>query len=234
MITDTRLTNLLMWRNDYPSDAAFANAIGMSASFFGQLKRGERSVGEKLARKIEARLSKPTGALDLQETPNEETYVQTSKSVLLWDDVNDLPEGEFVLVDQIDAKAACGDGYTNGDYPVHREPLAFRTDFIKRSKARSTQLKTIDASGDSMLPTICDGDCLLLDLTQNRVENGNVYAFVVEGQLFVKRLYLHNGLIVAHSDNQQDPRYKYDEQYSEDTPVKIIGRVVHRGGSGGL
>lgn len=60
-----RLSTLLLLSKEYRSDAAFADAVGISASFFGQIKRGERNVGEKLARRIEVNLGLQPGSLDL-------------------------------------------------------------------------------------------------------------------------------------------------------------------------
>lgn len=59
-----RIENILYIRSMYSTDAEFAEAAGLAPSFFGQIKRGERNVGEKLARKIEDALGLRVGALD--------------------------------------------------------------------------------------------------------------------------------------------------------------------------
>ena len=74
------------------------------------------------------------------------------KPVILWDSVEDLPEGDYTLVPRLDVTAAAGQGYENEDYPVHKEPVAYRTDWIKKSKAASTDLIVIEVKGNSMSP----------------------------------------------------------------------------------
>lgn len=63
-MNEVRLQNLLKWRKQYESDAKFSDAIGISASYYGQIKRKERSVGEKAARKFEENAGMKAMSLD--------------------------------------------------------------------------------------------------------------------------------------------------------------------------
>ena len=156
------------------------------------------------------------------------------KPVILYDSLDELPRGDFVLVQKIDVSASAGEGFVNGDYPEEERPIAFRADWIKNSKAKSTNLRIITVKGESMLPTLFDGDDTLVDLEQSEIVNGLVYAFYHDGSIKIKRLYRKGDRIVSHSDNDQDPRYKYDQEYSSDDDLKVIGRIVNRSGSGNL
>lgn len=52
------------WESKGGKLADLAELIGMSPSYFSQLRSGARGVGDKTARKIEAKLEWPRGALD--------------------------------------------------------------------------------------------------------------------------------------------------------------------------
>ncbi|KAA3639424.1 MAG: hypothetical protein DWP95_10280 [Proteobacteria bacterium] len=165
-----------------------------------------------------------------------ETY--SANKVLLWDHHSDLPDGEFLMIKKLDVKAAAGDGFQN-DWPTLKNELAFRVDWIKKSKAMSFNLLAITINGDSMHPTLMDGDTAIIDLSQNEIKNGQVYAFVNNetSDVQVKRLsYYRKNIISIHSDNDHDPRYMHDIHLADEEMdnIKIIGRIVHRSGSSGL
>jgi len=161
-------------------------------------------------------------------------HLSQFRPVLAYDVPLDLPEGDFVMVRKLDVLASAGFGSDNNGLVMADKPIAFRADWIRKSKAKSTDLVVLDIDGDSMHPTLFDGDDVLIDLKQNQIVNGNVYAFVVDGVVIVKRLSIKGNVVIAQSDNQSDPRFKYDSEYSDNETFKVIGRVVNRSGSGNL
>ena len=86
-----------------------------------------------------------------------------------------------------------------------------------------------------MSPLICDGDYILVDLTDNKeIQPNKVYCIGVEGNMRVKRLIrtIKGGLLIK-SDN---PQYPTEELSPEEASrlVVIIGRVIDRSGSKAL
>jgi phage repressor protein C with HTH and peptisase S24 domain len=82
-----------------------------------------------------------------------------------------------------------------------------------------------------MEPTIHDGDSLLVDTSQTTVQDGKVYALWYDGGERVKRLFrLPGGGLRIVSDNPRFPTVEV--QPSEIEHVRVIGRVVHRSGTG--
>lgn len=81
---------------------------------------------------------------------------------------------------------------------------------------------------NSMEPTICNGDEILFyvdkDLSIQKIRDGGIYVFSLNGALKVKRLALQNDGIVVSSDN---PEY-VKEFYGEDKldKLRIYGRVI--------
>ncbi len=84
--------------------------------------------------------------------------------------------------------------------------------------------------GDSMEPTICDGDMFLFNEEIDKrpccvlVADGKVYAISVDGKLKIKRLSTSKDGIIVRSDN---PAYK-DEIFTGDDleRLRIHGRVI--------
>lgn len=158
------------------------------------------------------------------------------RAVTLWGHPSDLPEDEFILINQLDIKAAAGNGHVNSDWPTTKRQMAFRSSWVKKSKAQSNELVLIEIIGDSMLPTLAHGDDALVDLSQTDIKNGQVYAFVLDGEVKVKRLNKTIDKIQIESDNSADPRYRIPEEIPQShiDDMHIIGRIVNRSGSGGL
>lgn len=104
--------------------------------------------------------------------------------------------------------------------------------------AAAPHLIAVDVTGDSMTPTLSDGDTLLVDTRVQSVISGSIYAIRAEDEVLVKRLNRHvDGNIEVTSDN---PRFKPQLIEAEtarrlwadgEAPLKIIGRVLWRMGS---
>ncbi|MEO9189635.1 MAG: helix-turn-helix transcriptional regulator [Acetobacteraceae bacterium] len=108
--------------------------------------------------------------------------------------------------------------------------VAFGHDWIRRSFGIEPQDLILEtAVGESMAPTIGDGDMLLVDGTDRRFREFGVYVLEFAGQRLVKRVQRKlDGSLVLISDNAvYEP-----ERVSEDRApeVKALGRVVWSGG----
>ena len=67
--------------------------------------------------------------------------------------------------------------------------LAFKTDWIiKDIGADPNRLILINAVGDSMEPTVKEGDLLLIDHRQNQVVEDAIYVLRLNDRLIAKRL----------------------------------------------
>ncbi|WP_099348919.1 LexA family transcriptional regulator [Acetobacter aceti] len=135
-----------------------------------------------------------------------------------------------VAVVYYDARASAGFGRTCEESVGH--PIQFPRSFLTDELGlQPSGLIMITADGDSMLPTIHSGDRLLVD-TQPSTRIEGVYAVVMHGGLFVKRISrTANGDFLVQSDNPayQSATFPAD-QVSLGSPdghaMTIIGRVV--------
>jgi phage repressor protein C with HTH and peptisase S24 domain len=132
---------------------------------------------------------------------------------------------DFGHIPRYEVEASAGGGAViHGEQVV--DYLSFRAEWVRNSLGVSVRdLALISVIGDSMEPTLSEGDVVLLDMTTKGVMDGSIYALQLNGGLLVKRIQRKlDGSIVVKPDN---PRYD-TEIISEDSAdlLKIIGRVV--------
>ncbi len=126
-------------------------------------------------------------------------------------------------VPRIDAMAAAGPGGMLAEDRA-RPGEAIDPALLRQWGVRGDALSIITAQGESMVPTIADGDDLLVDRGDTRISaRGGVYVLRLDGGLIVKRLAAHDAGIDVISDN---PRFAAVTIGVGDPPLDVIGRVV--------
>ena len=131
---------------------------------------------------------------------------------------------DLVEIQQIDL--AYGLGRTFVDGHVEIDVLQFPRQWIEAiTPSPPTFLTWARGRGDSMRPTIFDGDLVLLDRSQRRVEELDaIWAFTVGDVGGIKRLRPKGDRMLILSDNKEVPP---DEELIAD--INIIARVVFIG-----
>lgn len=128
---------------------------------------------------------------------------------------------EFALIPQVVGLISAGGGRipdNSSDYQC-----AFRRDWIKRKGGSPNNMSLIKVSGDSMEPTLRDGDLALVDHGRNNIASqGGIYAIALDDEIMVKRVQpiFPNKLLVI-SDNKQ---YPAQEIAAEN--VRVNGKVI--------
>jgi len=142
-------------------------------------------------------------------------------------------EAEFVGIPRYDAWLGAGDGAFN-ERARRIDDIPFTREFLQRKLGRNTAegLAILEARGDSMEPTISDGDLVLVDRRQDRLEDG-IMAFVRDDTAYVKRIRCLLDGIEIISDNRDiyEPLVVSRERLDELTiigRVRWIGRVLGR------
>lgn len=127
-----------------------------------------------------------------------------------------------------DLEAAAGDGK---DVLDESESRAFSIDeeILAPRGIKPEQCVMLSISGDSMLPTLSDGDVVVVDRTRDALDDG-IFLFEMDGRLRVKRLQrVAGGAYVLISDNE-----KYQAVIvppNELNTLRIIGRCVFKVGA---
>lgn len=147
-----------------------------------------------------------------------------------------LPDG-MVFIKEYRVRFSGGHGCTpTFDEIAESQPVPYLRSWLGRQGIQPGRAKRFKMKGVSMVPTIYPEDSILVNTAETTVVDGHVYAFQIDNDLLVKRLFRRiDGGLVLHSDNESHrPR---DEELSPDQvrdQVTIIGRVRDRSGSGGL
>jgi phage repressor protein C with HTH and peptisase S24 domain len=132
---------------------------------------------------------------------------------------------DFVLVPKIEARVSAGAGEDSAADGL-RGALAFRKQWIERElRVRAVNLMAIEVVGDSMEPTLRDGDVVVVDRSQRDVISDGVFVIQDGSSAYVKRLQRDSAAtITVISDN---PRLR---PIVLSDSASIVGRVVWRGG----
>ncbi|MDP1664090.1 MAG: S24 family peptidase [Methylobacter sp.] len=137
----------------------------------------------------------------------------------VWDD--------FALVPVYDVQASAGHG-SHVEAELQTGQLAFKKAWLREKGLKIGHLAIITAKGDSMDPTICDRDTLLVDTRVDKIIDDSIYIVQADHHLIVKRLQqAFDGSVSIISDN---PRYKEQTLTPEQAKtLKIAGRVCWYG-----
>jgi hypothetical protein len=131
-------------------------------------------------------------------------------------------------VPRLDVGAAAGAGAFDGSERAEAH-IAFDPAWLRRiARSGPDLLSIIRVDGDSMMPTLVNGDDILVDRgdAADRLRDG-VYVLRIEGALVVKRLAVNPvaRTLSIGSDNPAYPTWPH----CDPAAVEIVGRVVWAG-----
>lgn len=132
------------------------------------------------------------------------------------------PVGEVMQVPKMAATVSAGGGsYENTAFPVGSHP--FPRQWLSKMGNPNTMV-FMDVVGNSMEPSINDGDMVLIDQGHTTLSPHGVYAVGYEETLYIKRVEQRSGYVILHSDN---PNYS-DIEISGDelNSFRVIGKVI--------
>lgn len=132
----------------------------------------------------------------------------------------------MVQIRQLQIGASAGPGSLSDDEATLNS-MAFSAQWLKQLGAKPEKLSLISVDGDSMDPTLCDGDDIMVDHSAaERPLRDGIYVLRMDDVLLVKRLaLLPSGKLSIRSDNERYP----DWNDIEPGEVTFIGRVVWTG-----
>lgn len=120
--------------------------------------------------------------------------------------------------------AALGDGAEPDEY-AETHKLKFRSDSLARKHLKPERLAVVYGKGESMYPTIKDGDAILIDTGDKEPRDDKLFVITYGRDLFAKRLINLGGKWFIDSDNKADPKWKRPEPIDEVRGFEIHGRV---------
>ena len=133
---------------------------------------------------------------------------------------------DSIAVPRFALAASAGSGAVVGD-EQRSIPFRFDARFLAGLGVRRDAASLIEVKGDSMQPTLIDGDTILVDHARRSIApRGGVYAIRLDGMLSVKRLRAIGREVEVASDNRD-----YATMVRAAEAVEVIGRVVWIGRS---
>ncbi|MET0364260.1 MAG: S24 family peptidase [Sphingobium sp.] len=195
-----------------------ADAIGTTKSMYGKLERGERTLDtdwlDKMARAFDCEPYQIIAA-----PPGEDAAPRQPASM---DDF--ASEHGLVFVEEIDLAFGMGATFLDGGQPEVIGIAPFREKWIDSLYEGSvSHLKVVRGRGDSMEPTIRDGDTVLIDTSRRRIDDQDRIWAISYGELgMIRRIRVTpRGSWMLMPDNQV---VRPDEVGDGET--HIIGRVI--------
>ena len=96
-------------------------------------------------------------------------------------------QDEFALVSLYDVEASAGHGALVGQEDTICQ-IAFRRDWIKYKGLQKEKLVAVKVKGDSMYPTLSNGDLILVDTRIEKIVDDSIYLVQNDHNLIVKRV----------------------------------------------
>ena len=180
------------------SQAEFAEAHDLNASYISQILSGHRSFGERAATNMEKKIGLKAGTLSrppLAEDSGAQVADKESNVVAAdFSSKGRLKNGEL-SIPQYNVRGALGHGQLPADYTeIIRHVTAHESLFSGRgiSFTKAENLAIITGFGQSMEGTINDGDPLIVDRGINHFIGDGIYVLTWDGLLYIKRLQKHS------------------------------------------
>ena len=136
--------------------------------------------------------------------------------------ITSLFKKDEVIIEMIDATACCGDGVDNLPEKVCGHWHLPTAEFKTITSVNPSNIKMLRVQGDSMQPTINEGDWVWVDTSNNFISSDGMYLIKMHTGLAVKRLQSGLSNIVIKSDNAS-----YSDITADVGEVQIIGKVVY-------
>lgn len=147
-------------------------------------------------------------------------WLLTGKGEMLLKENNLVASNNNYNIDLLNVRAGAGEGIYN--YVIETiDTISLDKSFF-RTPINTSKVKGIQVDGDSMEPTLKDGDYVLIDETINFGTNG-IYAIQYGGQILIKRLQFKiDGTILILSDNDKYEKETFNPNENQ-LPFQVLG-----------
>lgn len=149
--------------------------------------------------------------------------IPPQKSSVKTKEIAPLKRKDVIEIEIFSATACCGNGIENADDKVVGFWHIPETEYREITHANPDNIKMLRVFGDSMEPTLSDGDWVLVDISRNFLDSDGLYLIKKTTALAVKRLQTTvSGDILIKSDNT-----KYDTERESLSVIVIVGKVIY-------
>ncbi|MGM3172471.1 S24 family peptidase [Dickeya lacustris] len=210
------------------SQEALGKAIGQSQASIQKIEKGKTSETTKIFELANVLKVRPEwlsrGVLPMRESEPEPVNIKESRlKAVVWEDV-EQDHDEFVTVPLLNVLLSAG----NGSCEVEESSefsLVFRRYYLTKMGVPESAAKLVRVTGNSMEPTLHDGDVVGVNTQDRAIRDGKTYAICQADLLRVKTLVATPTSVIIRSINRDEypdeivPR----EEFQRD--VRVIGKV---------
>lgn len=212
------------------SDSGLASLLGISAPAYANRKRAGSIPYEAIIR-VGVQEGLDVGALFGPEGPpvtGPDLQAGEPRPPFTPDED---PFADFELIERKGILGAAGPAGAENVILQKRGALAFRRAWLRYKNVTARELIVVDIDGDSMEKTLFHRDTVVFR-EQAELTGDDIYLFLLEGRLFVKRLSYRPGVgIEVISDNRDHyPPITLSEKEAEAQQFQVKGRFLWRGG----
>jgi hypothetical protein len=221
------------------SAAKLAALSNTSPAYLSQIKNKTpdsksgtpKTMGDDMARRIEAAIGEQPGWMDFvhYQAEDDERMGQLLELIPGAKRVRAIEDDDpsLVRIRKVKIRVRAGiTGFTvepeHDDGETHGIPKRW----MEQNSLQRDSLVVTTVRGDSMEPSLYDGDSIVVNTSDTNLVSGSVYIINYEGEAVVKRMHRDAGQWWLTSDNP-DQR-KYHRQLCKGVDCIVVGRVVRK------
>lgn len=234
---ELRIRNLRALVAEFKTADAVARLAGTAPMYLSQILNGTlsttgtpRGVGDALARKLELGCGKIVGWMDQPHgfaQHSEPSVAMSSIPGATEVIVAEAGDPHFYQIPKVKLELRAGiTGFQTIPDIYDGSRLSVAKNWVDRNGYNPTSLVALSVKGESMEPNLYQGDQVIVNTADVRMEDGAVFAVNYEGEAVIKRLIRDRGEWWLASDNP-DQR-KYHRKSCRNGECIIVGRVVRR------
>jgi len=141
------------------------------------------------------------------------------------------PNRSVAFIPVHDVQISAGTGVNAVEAGESFETLGFPRQWLRTKFGDPDRLRIAQIKGDSMAPTLNDGDLVMFNLDRRDPVDG-IFVLRMDDQLLVKRVLFPSARrLLVTSDNQQYDRWDRMVDLERNNELQLLGRVVWTGKS---
>ena len=185
----------------------------MTKTEFGELLNSNRqNIGQRISR--DSKLSKQEYNILKEFLEDRGLPTKMLNVAVINDSIVQVPVRNEV-------ELSCGTGsFANADFVS--DTIGLDINFIRSFGGNPKTVSVVFARGNSMADRIESGDALIVDESKTYINNGKVYAFVYDSELFCKQLKKTSDGITAISFNKEYEPFEIDKTKQ----FAVVGQVI--------
>lgn len=203
-----------------------AQKSGVKQSVISELETGiAKSTGSIV--ELATALGVSSEELKFGRLSKEELEKANITQITAWDDTTPLDEDDVAVPFFKDFSFACGSGSIGEAMLNEKRRLRLSKATLRNLGIQADNTCAASASGNSMSPTINDGDTVHIDTNRTTIKDGKVFALCHGGLFLIKRLYnLPMGGVRIVSDNAIEfPEVHLTAQEIQEQQFEVLGWV---------